>query len=242
MKLLEEDIVLVYKPYGLTSFGVIKLMRKRLQNKKIGHAGTLDPLAEGLMILGIGSGTKKIMSYMKLDKEYIFDVLLGISTDTDDLEGNIVSNELKVIEKDKIYKVIASLQGERELHVPAFSAIKLKGERLYKIARKDKNFLETPKKLMQIQKIEVLNIEDSTKYKKVKVKATVSSGTYIRSISKEIGNMLGIPSTISKLVRTKIDNYDLSQLEIEDDLNWFSKNIGGTKIIQPKKETVNNIL
>ena len=136
---MEEDIILVDKPKGITSFGVISRMRRKLNIRKIGHAGTLDPLATGLMILGVGKGTKKLTNYIKLDKIYESEVLLGIKTTTGDMEGEIVKNEklkIKNLNLKKINEVLESLVGEIELPVSIYSAIKQNGEALYKKARR----------------------------------------------------------------------------------------------------------
>jgi tRNA pseudouridine55 synthase len=182
------------------------------------------------------------MNFMKLDKTYEFSVLLGVATDTDDLEGNIIeTKEIQNFDENKIKKTVIGLIGEKELPVPAFSSIKVKGTRLYKIARKDRNFSNTPKKLMNIRSIEINDIRNLNKFIEVDIIAEVSSGTYIRSISKHIGQKLGLPAVVSKLERTKISEFSLADDEVNDDLDWIRENLGSTKIIVANHETTDRI-
>lgn len=208
-----KEILLIDKPIGITSYDIIRKLRKKLNIRKIGHAGTLDPLASGLMILGIGKGTKKLNNYIKLDKVYKFETLLGIKTTTGDLEGEILKRVIvEDIDNKKVEKVIRSLAGKIELPVPSFSAIKQDGEPLYKKARRGEK-VNTPIKTMNIYWIRLKNQENDNGKYVLSLEAKVSSGTYIRSISEEIGKRLGFPATTSKIRRTEIGDFKIKDAE-----------------------------
>jgi tRNA pseudouridine55 synthase len=205
------EILLVDKPKGITSFDVIRILRKKLNIKKIGHAGTLDPMATGLMILGVGKGTKKLTDYIKLDKTYKARVLIGQKTTTGDLEGEVIEEKLLVeqsIDENLVKTVLNDLIGEIQLQVPRFSAIKIKGKKLYEKARKGEAF-EAPTRLMKIYKIELqkLNFKDDKLFLDLII--DVGSGAYIRSIAEEIGNRLGYPSTLAELRRTRVGAFGI---------------------------------
>jgi tRNA pseudouridine55 synthase len=209
---MEEDIILVDKPKGITSFGVISRMRRKLDIRKIGHAGTLDPLATGLMILGVGKGTKKLTNYIKLDKVYETEVLLGIKTSTGDMEGKVLEEVLleQAPSKEEINDILDEMTGDIDLPVPAFSAIKRGGEALYKKARRGEK-VDVPIKQMHIYWAKLLSIKIEDGYYVAKIEMKVSSGTYIRSIAEEIGDRLGVPATVKELRRTVIGDFDISQ-------------------------------
>ena len=130
-----KEIILIDKPKGITSFDVIRIIKKKYNIQKAGHAGTLDPNATGLMIIGIGNGTKKLNQYLKLDKVYNASILIGISTDTFDIDGKIINNQnIEKINLKNIKKELKNLIGKINLQVPIYSSIKINGQRLYKIA------------------------------------------------------------------------------------------------------------
>lgn len=210
---MDENIILVDKPKGITSFDVIRILRKKLGIRKMGHAGTLDPLASGLMIIGVNEGTKKMSEFLKLPKVYIADVLLGKKTDTGDLEGRVTEEaEVSKITEEKICKVVAGMVGKHSLSVPMYSAVKIGGRPLYKLARKkekggvlteeEKN-ITPPVKEMDVLSARLLSISGVT----LKIEMEVSSGTYIRSLVEELGKRLGYPATLAGLRRTKIGGF-----------------------------------
>lgn len=215
VKIMKNEIILIDKPTGITSFDVIRILRRKLGIKKMGHAGTLDPLASGLMIIGVGDGTKKLNEYLKLSKIYIADILLGISTETGDREGKIIEKkEVKNLDKKEIEKVLKGMRGKLRLQVPIYSAIKIKGKPLYEYARKGRE-IELPTKNMEILDIKLIDISDNkntpsgetAESKNIKVEINVSSGTYIRSIAEEFGKRLGYPASLSGLRRIKIGDF-----------------------------------
>jgi tRNA pseudouridine55 synthase len=207
---IEEDVLLVHKPKGITSFDVIRKLRKLLNIKKIGHAGTLDPLAHGLMIVGIGSGTKKMESYLKLPKTYLAEIIIGKSTSTGDLEGDITDQKVvykaEVKERD-IEDVLDSMLGTYDYQVPLYSAIKVEGKPLYWYARNNQEPPRIPTKEMTITNIQLLDHYPSGKEYIIKVRMSVSSGSYIRTLAEEIGKRIGYPATLKDLYRVSIDKY-----------------------------------
>lgn len=205
----DEEIILVDKPKGFTSFDVIRVLRRKLGIRKMGHSGTLDPLATGLMIVGVGEGTKKLGSLIKLSKTYEASVLLGARTDTGDLEGEVLEKkEIREIDVNKVKVVVRGLEGKLFLKVPAYSAVKVKGERLYKLARQGKK-VEPPVKEMEVTKARFVDLKKEKDFYTLKIVLDVASGTYIRSIAEEIGRRLCLPATLSKLRRTAIGNYKI---------------------------------
>lgn len=211
------EILLFDKPLGWSSFDVIRHLRKALGIRKLGHAGTLDPLATGLMIIGVGAGTRKLKDLIGLDKEYEADILLGERTTTGDAEGEVVEKvEVSEIDSKYLLEVVEGMKGELKLPVPAYSAIKVKGQRLYKLARQGMK-IELPVKSMKIYSIKLLRrqpVRASGGVVIIKVQLSVSSGTYIRSVAEELGRRLGLPARLNALRRTRIGAYTLEQPEV----------------------------
>jgi tRNA pseudouridine55 synthase len=210
-KFTKPEIILVDKPKGITSFDVIRILRRKLGIRKIGHAGTLDPLASGLMILGIEKGTKKLTNLIKLDKDYSAEIILGEKRTTGDMEGEIVESieiSKNRFSKFEIEKTLNSMIGELDLPVPVYSAIKRDGQALYKKARKGQK-VEVPIKKMKVISADLKKI----KYKKnrvhVFVKFSVGSGTYIRSLAEELGKHLEVPATLGNLRRTRVGGFNI---------------------------------
>ncbi len=207
---IESDIFLVHKPVGITSFDVIRKLRGITGIRKIGHAGTLDPLASGLMIVGFEKGTKKLNHYLKLPKTYIADILIGTSTTTGDLEGDVVA-EKKVYKNDlkkaDLEEVVIAMSGSHTLQVPLYSAIKVQGKALYQYAREGKTPPYIPEKEMNIRSIQLLDEYHSGDGHIVRVRLDVSSGTYIRTLGEEFGRRIGYPATLKSLYRVAIDTH-----------------------------------
>lgn len=210
---MDKNILLIDKPKGITSFDVIRILRKKLGIRKMGHAGTLDPMASGLMIIGVNEGTKKMSEFLKLPKVYVADVLLGKKTDTGDVEGRVIEEkEMGNITEEKIRETVESMVGKHSLSVPMYSAIKIGGRPLYKLARKkekgselteeEKNIIP-PVKEMEVIFVRLLSTDGAS----IKIEMEVSSGTYIRTLGEELGRRLGYPATLSGLRRTKIGEF-----------------------------------
>ncbi|MDP3726068.1 MAG: tRNA pseudouridine(55) synthase TruB [bacterium] len=211
------EILLIDKPKGITSFDVIRELKKRYgdlkighaQNLKIGHAGTLDPLATGLLIIGVGDGTKKMGDFLKLSKVYEVHILLGIKTDTGDLDGKIIEEKIvSFIDGKEVERIFKNLVGDIVLAVPVYSAVKQKGVPLYKRARRGE-IVVPPEKKMHIERMELLGIVKEGGRIILFAEMEVGSGTYVRSIVEEIGKRLGVPATVKELRRTKIGDFDV---------------------------------
>lgn len=204
----ENQIILIDKPAGISSFGVVAKIRGELKSKfghkiKVGHTGTLDPFATGLLILLTGKMTKKSSEFLKLDKEYEATLKLGYTSTTGDPEGEIESCHPEVIPQlSKITSTAKSFVGKIPQTPPRFSAIKINGERAYKLARKGESF-EIPSREVEIYKIDILSYE----WPLVRIRCFVSSGTYIRTLAEDIGTKLGTGAYLTELRRTKVGNY-----------------------------------
>jgi tRNA pseudouridine55 synthase len=204
-----EKIILIDKPAGMSSFGVVARVRRKLRDElgkktKVGHTGTLDPFATGLLIILAGKATKKSDEFLKKDKVYEATVKLGETSTTGDIEGEIEKVSDKVPTLDDIKKACDKLTGEIMQTVPAYSAVKINGERAYKLARKGKE-VEMPTRKVTIYELEILDYT----YPNLKIRTHVSSGTYIRTLGEDIGKLLGTGAYLTALRRTKIADFDV---------------------------------
>ncbi len=202
---LKEDgsIFLVNKPIGWTSFDVVKKMRIHFGVKKVGHAGTLDPNATGLLIVGMGKKTKQISEYSGLEKEYEATMILGATTASYDSETDIIeTRNFADITKDDVSRVIKMFTGVIMQKPPMYSAIKLNGKPLYKYARKGRE-IELEAREVEISQLELLDFQPP----EVKFRVVCSKGTYIRSLANDIGEMLGCGAHLNALIRTRIGRF-----------------------------------
>lgn len=209
-----NGILVVNKPKGITSRDVVNKVCKQLHTKSVGHIGTLDPLAEGVLVCLIGRYTKLSNILVNHDKEYIATFKLGILTDTLDITGNVLKRCNKVITKEEIEDVLDKFICSYEQEVPIYSAVKVNGRKLYDYARCNEEVV-LPKKSVTIYDLELLSYEDDI----VKIRCNVSKGTYIRSLIRDIGNYLGCYATMTELVRTKLGNFSLDDSYSIDDIN-----------------------
>lgn len=220
-----KDILFIDKPKGISSFDVIRVLRKKMKIKKMGHAGTLDPQATGLLIIGINQGTKKMKEFEKLPKIYLMDVLLGKKTETGDLEGKVIEEkQVKNVDIEKVKKVLKGMQGEIEFQVPLYSAVKIKGIPLYKLARKGTKKImgEKIKPPKRKKRIFYLHLQDHFKednFYILRIEMKCEKGTYARSIAEEIGKKLNFPAVIKELRRLKIGNFSVEKAEKLDEIN-----------------------
>ena len=206
-----DGILLVDKPSGWTSFDVVAKVRGTLKREgvakpKVGHTGTLDPLATGLLVLTIGSYCKRAGEFSKLDKSYEVTMKLGETSTTGDSEGLISKGSRQGVERDELEKVIGQFTGEIMQVPPAFSAIKVNGQRAYKLARQGKEVKLEPRKVT----IYSLELTDYS-YPEVKFTTKVSSGTYIRSLVEDIGKSLGTGAYMAGLRRTGVGTWHLEE-------------------------------
>ncbi|OGS34481.1 MAG: tRNA pseudouridine(55) synthase TruB [Elusimicrobia bacterium RIFOXYC2_FULL_34_12] len=201
-----ENILLINKPSGITSYDVIRVIKRKYNPGKIGHAGTLDPLASGLLIVLIGAATKESEKFMSLKKRYIVKIQLGIKTDTGDLEGKVINKlEIPVLNKIKIEKVLKKFKGKIKQIPHIYSAIKYKGKKLYEYARAGIQVKIKPR-IIEIYRIKLLNYST----KELELEVDCSKGTYIRKLAEDIAEKLGTCGVVSKLIREKIGKYSIA--------------------------------
>lgn len=200
----EGKVLLIDKPYDWTSFDVVRKIRGLIKIKKIGHAGTLDPLATGLLILCTGKFTKKINEYMAREKEYTGTIVLGATTPTYDLESEPVNfKDAGMITNERVKEAAAKFTGIIDQVPPIYSAIKKDGKRAYELARKGQDVALEPRK------IEVKLFETRLELPKVHFRIVCSTGTYIRSLAHDLGQELGCGGYLSSLCRTRIGEFYL---------------------------------
>ena len=205
MNFQKEGLYLINKPRGRSSFSIVAQVRRLSGIKKVGHAGTLDPEAEGLLVVLLGKEyTKQAEKYSKLDKTYEFEIKLGEVSTTDDEEGDKTEVSGLKPTKAEIIKVLSNYEGEIKQTPPVYSAIKIDGQRAYKRARNGEE-VEMPTRKVNIKSIELLDY----KYPFASIKADVSSGTYIRSLARSIGEDLKTGAYCTKIVRTRVGEFSL---------------------------------
>lgn len=221
-------ILLVDKPSGITSHDVVARVRKATGIKRVGHAGTLDPLASGLLIVLIGSAyTKQQSTFLKQDKEYVCEARLGVVTDSYDVTGQVMEQakweEVAALDRPAVAATLSAFRGLLKQQVPGFSAVKVKGRKLYSLARRarrgetldptEKTALASlPVKDVEVFELELTSFErdDQAQQLLVGLRIHCSSGTYIRSLIHDLGQALGVGAIVTKLKRTKIGNLDLT--------------------------------
>lgn len=210
----------VYKPKGITSFDVIRKLRRILKIKQIGHTGTLDPLAEGVLPICIGK-TTKLIDYLQEDKGYIAEINFGWISNTYDTEGELVKTSDGAIAKKQLEEILKSFEGETEQTPPIYSALKLNGKKLYEYARKgiSTNDIEIPKRRIKISQISLIDFDE--KSRKAKIIVYCSKGTYIRSIINDIGEKSGLGAVMSGLVRIKSGKFTIEEATKLDELNSY---------------------
>ncbi|MEO8398906.1 MAG: tRNA pseudouridine(55) synthase TruB [Ignavibacteriaceae bacterium] len=216
------EAILIDKPFKWTSFQVIYKIRRTINVKKVGHAGTLDPLATGLLIICTGKKTKKISKFQELYKTYIGTILLGKRSASMDLETELIGvDDIFNITDEKIMEAKERFRGKILQVPPMYSAVKLNGKTLYKLARKGKSVKREPREVV-IKKFEIKKIE----FPEVHFEIECSKGTYIRVIADDFGNTLGCGGVLSSLRRTKIGDYSVENaLNIDDFTDKFTLSI-----------------
>ena len=212
-----NGVIVVNKEKDCTSRDIVNIISKKLNIKKVGHTGTLDPLATGVLVICVGKATKLVELLTCEDKEYIAEVILGISTDTLDITGNILKEKDVIINKTSILECLNKLQGEYEQEVPIYSAVKINGKKLYEYARNNEE-VKLPKRKVKIKKLELIgDIKYSDSKTIFKIKCLVSKGTYIRSLINDIATNLNTIGCMKSLIRTKQGNFKIeNSYSLED--------------------------
>ena len=210
-----DGFINLNKPADMTSHDAVNIVRKIFGTKKVGHAGTLDPAAVGVLPIAVGRATKFIEFISDFDKTYRAEILFGISTITGDFEGEIVSRveNIRLPAKDALETILARFTGQIEQTPPKHSAIKINGRKAYDLARKNIEF-EMPRRVVTINKIEILRVEKNL----LELEIDCAKGTYIRSLAVDIGESLNLPATLKFLQRVRVGNFNLNDAANFDDL------------------------
>ncbi len=210
-----NGIIVIDKEKGVTSRDVVNMVSKKINIKKIGHTGTLDPIATGVLVLCVGKATKISELITSYDKTYLATIKLGIETDTLDITGKIIKEEsIPILIKEDIEKAINSFLGISTQEVPLYSAIKIKGKKLYEYARNNIE-IEAPKRQIEVYNIELINFERDS----ITFQVKVSKGTYIRSLIKDICKKLNTIGTMSDLRRLTQGDFSIEQAIEIDEIN-----------------------
>lgn len=208
-----DQLFVVNKPRCFTSRDVVNKLSKILKIRKIGHTGTLDPIATGVLVCLTGKYTKLVDLLTSLDKEYIAEIKVGIKTDTGDITGNVIEVKNKAISKSDVEKVFVEFPKKYLQTVPKYSAVKINGKKLYEYARENIE-VELPKREVNIYSLELIEFNEDI----IKFRTHVSKGTYIRSLIEDICDNLGIVGTMNSLVRTKQGKFDISDAKTLEEI------------------------
>ena len=208
-------LILLDKPQGITSFSAVNGIKRRAHEKRVGHTGTLDPMATGVLPILLGRATALSSLLLEGDKKYIAEIKLGVTTDTDDITGNILEEREVNITFEQLKTALESFLGEIDQIPPAFSAIKKDGVRLYKLAREGKT-VDVPSRKITVHEVDIISELNAENI--VKVEFFVSKGTYIRSLARDLGEVLGCGATLYSLRRTKTSQFDIKDCIPLDDL------------------------
>ena len=213
-----NGILLINKEAGFTSRDIVNKIVKKFNTKKVGHTGTLDPIATGVLVVCVGKATKLVNLLTATKKEYIAEVTLGIETDTLDITGTILKEEKVDIKKDKVIEVLNSFKGKYMQEVPNYSAVKINGKKLYEYARENIE-VTLPKREVEVENISLIDDlyikDDHIRFKFV---CTVSKGTYIRSLIRDICAKLNVIGCMSNLTRTKQGKFVIEDTKLMDDI------------------------
>ena len=202
-----EGIIVIDKPIGITSFDVIRVLRRNLKERRIGHTGTLDPLATGILVICVGKATKLAQDIEGYEKEYVADLELGFKTDTYDIEGKVLAKvEEFNISYENFEETLETFKGDIKQIPPMYSAIKVDGKKLYELAREGVE-IERKARDVSIKNLETISFDGV----KAKIDCTVSKGTYIRSLIYDLGEKLGTFATMTGLRRTRVGEEDLGR-------------------------------
>ncbi|HZH93593.1 MAG TPA: tRNA pseudouridine(55) synthase TruB [Tissierellaceae bacterium] len=223
-----NGIINFFKPAGMTSHDAVAYFRRLLGTKKVGHTGTLDPMATGVLPICVGKGTKVSEYLLGVDKEYIAELTLGTSSDTQDSTGSVINSSDKVVDNDQIENAFHSFQGEIDQIPPMYSAKKIGGKKLYELARSGIEVERKPRRI-NIKEIRILNNQDN---RKIIFYTKCSKGTYIRTICNDIGDLLGTYGHMSYLLRVGVGTFRVEDSYGMDTLNEMDKE-GLLSIIQP---------
>lgn len=236
-----DGILNILKPPGMTSFDVVGYLRKVTRIKKIGHTGTLDPAAVGVLPVCIGRATKAIEYLTEKDKEYRAELILGVTTDTQDSTGTVIKSAEVNVTNDQFESVLGEFVGEIKQIPPMYSAVKIGGKRLYELAREGKT-IERPERSVTIHSIEV--VKPLSKYDDGSFRAIIdvkcTKGTYIRTLINDIGDRLSVGACMSFLVRTATGGFNLDEALTLEEIGFIhEEGLLSEKLIRPDRVFLN---
>jgi len=216
---LKNAVILINKPVGITSFDTVSRIKRLIKQKKIGHSGTLDKFASGLLVVCTGRATKLTRFFLESDKRYIADIKLGVSTDTCDINGEVVErNSIDGITSEDVFASLTSFQGELLQVPPSYSALKINGQRASDLVRKGKA-VDLKKRKVNIYNIDInsIDLENGS----LSIDVDCSKGTYIRSIARDLGESLGTGAHLQGLIRVKSGSFNLDDAVTLDELSDY---------------------
>ncbi len=229
-----NGVIVVNKEENYTSRDIVNILVKKFNTKKIGHTGTLDPIAKGVLVITIGKATKLCDILTSKYKEYIATIKVGIKTDTMDITGKILEEQECITTEEEIKKVLNSFLGKSIQEVPIYSAVKVNGKKLYEYARNN-TCVELPKREIDIPKIDFMSYQNNL----ITFKCLVSKGTYIRSLINDICNKLGIIGTMSNLIRTKQGKFTIEESYTLEDIENDNYKLLSYEEVLSDLETIN---
>lgn len=230
-----NGILIVNKPQGYTSRDVVNKLNIIFKTKKIGHTGTLDPIATGVLVVAIGSYTKLVNELTSLDKEYIAEIKLGVSTDTGDISGKVLKENYNYnISVEEILNTFLSFPKEYEQEVPKYSAVKINGKKLYEYARENID-ITLPKRNVKIYTLDLLEFNSGI----IKFKTKVSKGTYIRSLISDLCKSLNVLGTMNSLVRIKQGSFDIKDSINLSDIDENTMLLNADQVLEIKELKLN---
>lgn len=210
-----DGIIVVDKPSGMTSHDVVSRVRRKLNMRRVGHAGTLDPLATGVLIMLLGQSTKLFDKFVAFDKAYAATLKLGTQTTSADITGEVIEQKpFEYVSRDNVENVLRGFVGESEQMPPMVSAVKYKGERLYRLARKG-IVVERPARKIRIDVLKMVDFQ----LPQVRFYLECSKGTYVRTLAEDVGAKLGCGACITQIERTKVGHFRLEDAVKLEDLN-----------------------
>lgn len=226
-----NGILIVNKPINVTSRDVVNHLNVVFHTKRIGHTGTLDPIATGVLVVAIGNYTKLVNTLTSLDKEYIAEIKLGIKTDTGDITGKIIDEDYNYsLTSEEILRVFNEFPKTYEQTVPKYSAVKIDGKKLYEYARENID-IDLPKRTVNIYSLDLLEFNSGT----IKFKTKVSKGTYIRSLIEDLCEELNILGTMNSLIRTKQGKFSIKDAINLNEINFNTKLLDTSDVLDVKK-------
>lgn len=224
-----DGILIINKPKNYTSHDVVNIARKALQTKRVGHIGTLDPNATGVLVLCVDKATKLVKYYENHSKKYVATIKLGLKTDMDDITGKVIGEaSTEGITEEQIKEALNSFLGKQKQIPPIYSAVKIKGKKLYELARRDFIIPDLEPREVEVFSFEDFSILERNQYITFQVTIHVSKGTYIRAIARDLGELLGCFGTLEELNRIEIDKF-----KIEDAISIEDLQDGKYEILEP---------